>query len=81
LLRAAKNPEKDMTTLTHTRGPFERISNSPGRRDTVDAGRAEAHLATFKRFCRCALTVLLVGGAVAGIIALKAAIYLSRLNY
>jgi hypothetical protein len=26
-----------MTTLTHTGGPFERISNSPGRRDTIDA--------------------------------------------
>jgi hypothetical protein len=39
------------------------------------------HGAMIRRFCLCALTALLAGGALAGIIALKAAIFLSRLNY
>jgi hypothetical protein len=34
-----------------------------------------------KRICICVVTVLMAGAALAGIIALKAAIYLSRLNY
>jgi hypothetical protein len=42
---------------------------------------AKAHLATIKRFCICAFTVLAAGGVLAAIVALKATIYLSRLNY
>ena len=39
------------------------------------------HGAMIRRFSLCALTALLAGGALAGIIALKAGFYLSRLNY
>jgi hypothetical protein len=34
-----------------------------------------------KRFCVCALAAVAAGGALAAIMALKAAIYLSRFNY
>jgi hypothetical protein len=44
-------------------------------------GRAEARRAAVKGLFLCALTVLLATGAVAGIIALKTATYLSRYNY
>lgn len=70
-----------MTMLTHTRGPFKPASYSSGERDTAGAGIANAHLAMVRQFCKYALTILIVGGAVAGIIALKAAIALSRLGY
>jgi hypothetical protein len=70
-----------MTMLTHPRGPFERARYSLGRRDTDGTIAAEAHLAMIRRFCICAVTILVAGGAVAAIIALKAAIYLSRFNY
>ena len=39
---------------------------------------ATAHLGLIKRVCLCALAVLLTGGAMAGIIALKTAIFFSR---
>lgn len=70
-----------MAMLTHTRGPFKPASYSSGGRDTVAKGLANAHLAIIRRFCKHALTILIVGGAVAGIIALKTAIALSRMNY
>lgn len=70
-----------MTMLTHTYGPAERTQYSPETRDSAQAGASRARLATIKRLCLRALAVLMVGGALAGIIALKAAIYLSRLNY
>jgi hypothetical protein len=70
-----------MTMLMHTRDPLERAPSSPERRDTVKGGAAQAHLATIKRFCICALVAVAAGGALAAIIALKAAIYLSRFNY
>jgi hypothetical protein len=38
-------------------------------------------LAKIKRLCVCAITILAAAGALAGIIALKATVYLSRLNY
>jgi hypothetical protein len=69
-----------MTMLTHPRGPLDQAADSSGRR-TVGTAAAKAHLATIKRFCICALTVLAAGGVFAAIIALKATIYLSRLNY
>ena len=70
-----------MTMLTHTRGPLERAPYSPQRRDTVAAPPAAAHLAMIKRFCMCALTVLAAGGAIAAIIALKAAIFFWVFHY
>jgi hypothetical protein len=69
----------DMTTLTPTRGPLERVPYSSGRRDAVGAGPAQVTM--IKRFCMCALAALVAGGAVAGIVALKTAIYFWRFNY
>jgi hypothetical protein len=69
----------DMTMLTHIRGPFERDSRSSARRNT--AGTGPTHLAMIKRFCMFALTVLLAGGAVAGVMALKIALYFWRVGY
>ena len=69
-----------MTMLTHTRGPFKPARHPVGR-DATQTGTASAHMAMLKRFCRGALVALIVGSAVAGIIALKAAIALSRLSY
>jgi len=70
-----------MTMLTHTRGPFERAPYSSRRRDIVAARPAAAHLATIKRFCICALTVLAAGSAIAAIIALKAAAFIWVFHY
>lgn len=69
-----------MTMLTHTGSPFKAAPHTLGKRDTVDAG-ANAHLATIKRFCICTLAALLAGSAVAGIIALRTAVYFWRLHY
>jgi hypothetical protein len=65
-----------MTMLTHPRS--EPASYLPGRRESADT---TANLATLKQFSLRAVGVLLAGGAVAGVIALKAAIFLSRINY
>jgi hypothetical protein len=65
-----------MTMLTHTRGPNEQAPYSTANRGTVRA-RA-ARLAMLKRIGKGALVALVAGGAVAGIIALKTIIYLSR---
>ena len=70
-----------MTMLTHTRGPFKPARHLSVGRDATQTGTASAHMAMLKRFCRGALVALIVGSAVAGIIALKAAIALSRLSY
>jgi hypothetical protein len=67
--------------LMHARGPFERTPRSPAGRKRVRIGLAAARRATIKRFCMRALAVLAVMGALAGIIALEAALNLSRLNY
>jgi hypothetical protein len=68
-----------MTMLTPTRGPFERAPYASARRDTIGAGIANAHLATIKRILVGVVTMLTAGAAVAGIMALKIAIYLPRL--
>jgi hypothetical protein len=70
-----------MTMLTHTRGAFERTAHSSGGLGAIGTAAAKAHLATIKRLCNRALTVLAAGGVLAAIVALKAAIYLPRLNY
>jgi hypothetical protein len=66
-----------MTMLTHTRGSFERDSSST-RRDAVRNVGAEARPGMIQRLCIGALKVLAAGGAIAAIIALKAAIYYWR---
>jgi hypothetical protein len=70
-----------MTMLMHARHPFERAPSSMERRNTIREGAAQAHRAMIKRFCIGALTVLAAGGAIAAIIALKAAIYFWVFHY
>ena len=70
-----------MTMLTHAGNRFKPASYSSGRRDIAGAAPVGAHLATFKRFCVCAVAVLLAGGAVAGIMAVKTAAYFWRFPY
>jgi hypothetical protein len=67
-----------MTMLMHARGPFERAPGSLKKRDTAEAPSTKTHLALLKRVCISALTVLAATGALAAIIALKAAIYYWR---
>jgi hypothetical protein len=69
-----------MTMLMHIHGPFERVPASIKRQSTVSAETAENHLAAAKRFCIGALMVLAAFGALAAVIALKAAIYYWRFH-
>ena len=64
-----------MTMLTHPGS--ESASWRPARR----AAAGTTNRAVLKQFSLRAVGVLLAGGAVAGIIALKAAIFFSRINY
>ena len=70
-----------MTMLTHTRGPFKPASYSSDGRDTAGTGTASARMAMIKRVGMWAFTALIVGSALGGIIALKVAFHLSRMNY
>jgi len=65
-----------MTMLTHPGGRLEPASCRSARRDTA----APSHT-MLKRFCLRAFGPLLLGGALAGLIAIRAAIFLSRVNY
>ena len=67
-----------MTMLAHPRGSLERARYPQESRSDVRASSAAAHLATIRRFCLGALTILLAGSAVAAIMALKIAVYLPR---
>jgi hypothetical protein len=68
-----------MTMLAHTDSPFKPARNpATGRAAT---GAANARPAMTWRFGLFALKVLIAGGAVAGVIALKAAFYFSRFSY
>jgi len=69
-----------MTMLTHPGSEFTPASHRPARRHAVNAMTA-AYFPTLTRFCLRALGPLLAGCAVAGIVALKASIFLSRINY
>ena len=71
-----------MTMLMRTRDPGERISYSFGSRETAGTSPAAAtRRALIKQVCKGALVAAVAGGAVAGIIALKVTVYLSRSNY
>lgn len=70
-----------MTMLTYNRSPFERAHHPSETQDAVETAEANARLADIKQFCICAVSILLAMAAVAGVIALKAAVYLSRLNF
>jgi hypothetical protein len=83
-----------MTMTTHTSGPLQRTPSATARPTPFEthavaadlpaadpAARRAAHLAMIRQFCRIGLTVLLAGGALAGIIALKTMVYFWRYNY
>jgi hypothetical protein len=65
-----------MSMLTHR---FEQPANSSG--DARGAGLWKAHRATIKRLWLRALAVVLMGGVLAGLIALKTVAFLWRLHY
>ena len=68
----------DMTMLTDTRVPFEPATYPSAQRTAVRPG---ARLALIKQICLYAVTIILAGGALTGIIALKTAIYFWRFHY
>lgn len=70
-----------MTMLMHSYTRSRRPQYSPETRGTAQATVSRARLATIKRLCLRALAVLMVGGALAGLIALKAAIFLMYFNH
>jgi hypothetical protein len=78
-----------MTMTTHTGGPSHRMPSPSARRIPSKARPAAADLAAdlaarrakIGQFCRIGLTILLAGGALAGIIALKTMVYFWRFNY
>ena len=70
-----------MTMLTHPLSRFKPASYQSRRSEKSGAIAGGAHIAMLRRCCRFAVAVLLIGGGVAGIIALKAMIALSRISY
>jgi hypothetical protein len=78
-----------MAMMTYTSGPLQRTPAPSARPTSFDAragaadlaARRAAHLAMIRQFCRVGLTILLAGGALAGIIALKTMVYFWRFNY
>jgi hypothetical protein len=83
-----------MTMTTHTSGRLQRTPSPTARPTPFEAhaaaadltapdlaARRAAHLAMIRQFCRIGLTILLAGGALAGIIALKTMVYFWRYNY
>jgi hypothetical protein len=78
-----------MTVTTHTSRPLQRTASPSARPTSVEAqaaaadlaARRAAHLAMIRQFCRVGLTILLAGGALAAIIALKTVVYFLRYNY
>ena len=68
-----------MTMLAHTGGSFQ-PSSCPSD-DTHAAQGVDDRLTTIKQFCLLGLTVLLAGGLLVGIVALRTAVYVSRLAF
>ena len=68
-----------MTLLTHPGGPFEPAFCSSAKRKLT--GVASPHRATIKRICLLAGVFLLALSTVGGVIALRTAIFLSRLSH
>ena len=68
-----------MTMLLHTHGPFERAPASL-KQNAAGADTSAMRLAAIKRFCFGVLTILAAFGALAAVIALKAAIYYWRFH-
>jgi hypothetical protein len=68
----------------HTRGPSLRTyrdADADGAGVPAQSKAADARFAAIRRWLGTAFAILLVAGALAGIIALKTAVYLSHLNY
>ena len=68
-----------MTMLMRECSPFDRAPDSS--RERAGSTPAATQLATIKQAGRFVLAVLLVGAALAGMIALEAAFFLSRLSH
>ena len=66
-----------MAMLTHD---FEQPVRPAGKQRLAQSDSANTHLAVIKRVCLIASTLLLAGGALAAIIALKTAIYFARFH-
>jgi hypothetical protein len=66
----------------HDRGPSLRAyRHADGAGAPAHSDAADARFAAIRRWLGAAFAILLVAGALAGIIALKTAVYLSHLNY
>ncbi len=77
-----------MTLLSHVSDPLHAsrpsvraYRHADGASAPARPNAADARPATIRRLLGAAFAILLAAGALAGIIALKAAIYLSHLNY
>jgi hypothetical protein len=70
-----------MTMLTHTGGSFRPARLSQNRQDAGGVVTTSANLAMIKRFCIGAVTVVAAVGALAAIVALKAALFVSVFHY
>jgi hypothetical protein len=68
-----------MTMLMHERSPFDRAPDSS--RERAGPVTAATRLATIRQAGKFVFAVLLVAAALAGMIALEAAFFLSRLSY
>jgi hypothetical protein len=66
-----------MTLLSHD---LERSSCTSAHHDLRRRGLTQSQRTTLKNLAFCALTLLVSGGALAAVIALRTVIYVSRLN-
>jgi hypothetical protein len=69
-----------MTMLTHTSGSFRPTSPPSADRHTGATNAVAGHLSRIRQFCWFILNVLLSGGVLAGLIALKTAAFVWRLH-
>lgn len=69
-----------MTMLTHTSGSFQPSSRSSADRHSGATHAAGIHRTTIRQIFWFALTVLLMGGILAGTIALKTLAFVWRLH-
>ena len=67
-----------MAMLTHE---LERTFRSSDKRQLIRPDAAAAHWATIKQVCVIVSTLLLAGGGLAAIIALKTAVYFARFHF
>ena len=69
-----------MTMLTHTRGSFQLSSRPSVNRHSGATPAVGVHRTTVKQVCWFVLNVLLAGGVLAGIIAVKTLAFVWRLH-